>query len=41
VELAPAQAEAYKLLGVVLQRLGYQEEAVAAWQMSQQLTVNP
>ena len=37
VELTPANAEAYKLLGVVLQRLGYQEEAVAAWQMGRQL----
>jgi len=37
VDLAPADAEAYKSLGVALQGVGFAEDAMIAWQMGQQL----
>lgn len=37
ISLNPDNSEAYKLLAVVLQRLGREEDALLAWQMAQRL----
>lgn len=41
ISLHPNEAEAYKLLAVILQRLGREEDALVAWQMAKHLTQNP
>jgi len=37
VELAPTDAAAYKSLGVALNGVGMEEDAIAVWKMAQQL----